>query len=49
MDPVEPLFYEAGYVDDSPLFEFLKNIFDEFGNIARRRVITTANDVLTGR
>jgi len=49
MDPVEPLFWEAGYVDDSPLFDFLKNIFDEFGNICRRTVITTANDVLTGR
>jgi hypothetical protein len=48
MDPVEPIFYEAGYVDDSPLLKFLKDIIDEFGNIARRRIITTANDVYTG-
>ena len=48
LDPVEPIFSEAGYVDDSPLFDLLKSIYDEFANIARRRVITTANNVLTG-
>ena len=45
---MEPIFWESGYVDDSPLLDFLEGIITEFGNIARRRVITTANDVYTG-
>lgn len=48
MDPIEPIFGEAGYVDDSPLFDLLLKIVNQFGNVAKRKVITTANDVLTG-
>jgi len=48
IDPVGPLFDNSGFVDDTPLYEFLHGILSEFANIARRTIITTANDVLTG-
>jgi len=48
VDPVGPLFNDAGFVDDSPMFDFLYGKFTDFANIARRTVITTANDVITG-
>lgn len=47
-NPVEPFYYESGYVDDTPLFNLLLSIVTKFGNFAQRLVITTANDVLTG-
>jgi hypothetical protein len=48
LNPIEPIYGESGFVDDTPLYELLFGIVTKFGNVARRLVITTANDVLTG-
>jgi len=47
-NPVEPIYGESGFVDDTPLYNLLMRIVNQFDNVARRKVITTANDVITG-
>jgi len=42
------VFEESGYLDTTPLQELLTRIINSFGNVARRTIITTANDVLNG-
>jgi len=48
LNPAEPLYHESGYVDDTPLYNLLMGIVNQFNNVAKRLVITTANDVLSG-
>lgn len=48
-NPYHNIFDFNGYVDNTPLYELLLGIVKDFGNVAKRTVITTANDVITGR
>ena len=47
-NPAEPLYGEGGYLDDSPLFEFLMGVVEKMGNNSKRRTFVSAVDVESG-
>ena len=47
-NPAEPIYGEAGYLDDSPLYNFLLGIVQSMGNITKRRTIVSAVDAMSG-
>ena len=48
LNPLNPIYDEAGYVNNQPLFDFLYKVAESFDFDIKRKVIVTANDILTG-
>ena len=48
LNPVEPIYGESGYLDDSPLFRYLLNIFKTHNNTTKRRGFVSAVDAESG-
>jgi len=47
-NPAEPIYGEGGYLDDTPLYEYLLDVVTKKGNISKRRTFVSACDVESG-
>ena len=48
LNPAFPIYGEAGYLDDSPLYHYLLNIFKTHDNKTKRRTFVSAVDAESG-
>ena len=48
VDPAFPIYGEAGYLDDSPLYRYLLNIFKNHENTVKRRAFVSTVDLMSG-
>jgi len=48
VDPVEPITGKKGYLDNSPLFRYLTNVFEQHNNTVKKRAFASAVDSDSG-